>query len=226
VIRRVKSDRITAHCSRLSLIFVEPMSRIRGQRRAGNGRTLVLLAITRRGLASTVDTVRHSREDVAHGLSRHSRSRSFIPGDARRMREPIRAENPCPTQEVACQHQSHDEGCPSFVCACFRQVPTHLTVGMLLSSRMPRLFRPPLNHPSKRTSAQEITTISLILQTILPRCPTAVKIELAQGPTCLTLPLHSVQEESHFRISDSLGTLPATLTSPSTTRAGVMKTPY
>ncbi len=33
------------------------------------------------------------------------------------------------------------------------------------------------------------------------------------------------QAESHPTISDSLGTLPATLTSPSTTTAGVMKTP-
>ncbi len=34
------------------------------------------------------------------------------------------------------------------------------------------------------------------------------------------------QAEIHFSISDSLGTLPATLTSLSTTTAGVMKTPY
>lgn len=34
------------------------------------------------------------------------------------------------------------------------------------------------------------------------------------------------QAESHFRTSDSLGTLPATFTSPSTTNAGVMNTPY
>jgi hypothetical protein len=34
------------------------------------------------------------------------------------------------------------------------------------------------------------------------------------------------QEVIHFRISDSFGTLPATLTSPLTTKAGVIKTPY
>ena len=34
-----------------------------------------------------------------------------------------------------------------------------------------------------------------------------------------------IQEEIHFNISDSLGALPATFTSPLTTNAGVMNTP-
>ena len=58
------------------------------------------------------------------------------------MRVLISAEKPRPSQELATQHENHDEGCPSFVCAYFLHVPTHLTVGMSLSCRMPRLLEP------------------------------------------------------------------------------------
>jgi hypothetical protein len=79
---------------------------------------------------------------------------------------------------------------------------------------------------SAQASGKRFAASSRILRTFVPRCRKAVKTELAPRSTVLGASLVSVQADSHFRISDSLGTLPATLTSPSTTRAGVMKTPY
>ncbi len=60
MIRHVPNERTTARGSDLALNFVEPMSRIRSQRRTGNGGTLVFLAVTRRSPALIVAMVRHS----------------------------------------------------------------------------------------------------------------------------------------------------------------------
>jgi hypothetical protein len=134
------------------------------------------------------------------------------------MRELIGAEKPGPSQQLETEEERHDEGSPILVCADLLHAPIHLTVCLAPSCRMADLLAPAPAHAEHQTSR--------ILRAFLPRCFISVKAGSVRRPTVLKSVLCSAQEDNHFRISDSLGTLPATLTSPLTTKAGVMKTPY
>jgi hypothetical protein len=119
------------------------MSRIRGKCGARDGRTFLLfLAGTRDSTAFAVGIIPSIRNNVLMLSSRNSRGRSIIPCGVERMRERTGAEKPRTRHELATQQQDHDESFPFLVCADVLHAPTHLTVCVLPSCRMPGCLRP------------------------------------------------------------------------------------